>query len=108
VPDTQGGAWVEMADVPFGPPYHQDSSFVVFLLPFNLPGSDIYPFFIRPDFARIDGGSLGQAFQTTQLSGPGEPMPRPVTQVSRRTRGGFVAQTAPQKVAKVLDWIRTQ
>jgi hypothetical protein len=44
VPDTQGGAWLEMLDVPFCPPYAQGSSFVVFLLPFNLPGTDIYPF----------------------------------------------------------------
>lgn len=108
VGDGQGGAWVEMSEVPFGPPYACDTSFVIFLLPFNLPGSDIYPFFVRPDFARLDGQALGQAFQATQLSWPGDAAPRPVTQVSRRTRGGFAAQTAPQKVAKVLDWVRSQ
>ncbi len=108
VPDAQGGAWIEMLDVPFGPPYAQSSSFIIFLLPFNLPGSDIYPFFIRPDFARIDGAALGPGFQPTQLSWPGDPAPRPVLQVSRRTRGAFSTQTAPHKVAKVLDWIRTQ
>jgi hypothetical protein len=108
VPDAQGGAWIEMFDVPFGPPYVQGSSFVIFLLPFNLPGSDIYPFFIRPDFARADGAALGPGFQPTQLSWPGDPALRPVLQVSRRTRGAFATQTAPHKVAKVLDWIRTQ
>jgi hypothetical protein len=108
VPDAQGGAWIEMIDVPFGPPYAQASSFVIFLLPFNLPGSDIYPFFVRPDFARADGAPLGPAFQVTQLSWPGDPAPRPVLQVSRRTRGAFSTQTAPHKVAKVLDWIRTR
>jgi len=108
VPDAQGGAWIEMLDVPFGPPYAQSSSFIIFLLPFNLPGSDIYPFFIRPDFARVDGAALGPCFQPTQLSWPGDPAPRPVLQVSRRTRGAFSTQTAPHKVAKVLDWIRTQ
>jgi hypothetical protein len=108
VADAQGGAWIEMLDVPLGPPYKQATSFVVFLLPFNLPGSDIYPFFIRPDLARADGAVLGSAFQATQLSWPGDPAPRPVLQVSRRTRGAFATQTAPHKVAKVLDWIRTQ
>lgn len=108
VPDAQGGGWIEMLEVPFGPPYVQDSSFVIFLLPFNLPGSDIYPFFIRPDFARADGVALGSAFQATQLSWPGDSTPRPVFQVSRRTRGAFSTQTAPHKVAKVLDWIRMQ
>ena len=97
-----------MLDVPLGPPYTQATSFIVFLLPFNLPGSDIYPFFIRPDLARADGAVLGSAFQATQLSWPGDPAPRPVQQVSRRTRGAFSTQTAPHKVAKVLDWILTQ
>jgi len=108
VPDAQGGAWIEMLEVPFGPKYVQGSSFVIFLLPFNLPGSDIYPFFVRPDLTRVDGGPLGPAFQSTQLSWPGDSTPRPVLQVSRRTRGAFATQTAPHKVAKVLDWIRAQ
>ena len=108
VPDAQGGAWIEMLDVTFGPTYVQGSSFVIFLLPFNLPGSDIYPFFVRPDLARVEGAPLGPAFQSTQLSWPGDLTPRPVLQVSRRTRGAFATQTAPHKVAKVLDWIRTQ
>lgn len=108
VPDAQGGAWVEMFDVPFGAPYVHAASFFIFLLPFNLPGVDIYPFFVRPDFARIDGAGMGPAFQSTQLSWPGDSTPRPVIQVSRRTRGSFGAQTASQKLAKVFDWMAAQ
>lgn len=108
VPDLQGGAWVEMIDVPFGAPYTQEISFVVFLLPFNLPGSDIYPFFVRPDLSRIDGSPLGSAFQVTGLAWPGDTEVRPVLQVSRRTRERFASQTAPQKVLKVLDWTMSQ
>jgi len=109
VPDGQGGAWVEVTDLPLGTPYAQDSTFVVFLLPFNLPGSDIYPMFIRPDLSRRDGQLLGPAFQVTQLAWPGEPTPRPVVQVSRRTRGSFSAQTAAQKLSKVvLEWMAEQ
>jgi hypothetical protein len=108
VPDGQGGAWVEFLDLPLGAPYTHDTTFVVFLLPFNLPGSDIYPMFVRPDLSRINGQPLGQAFQVSQLSWPGEQTPRAVVQVSRRTRGSFAAQTAGQKVSKVLDWMREQ
>jgi hypothetical protein len=108
VPDGQGGAWVELLDVPLGTPYVQTSTFAVFLLPFNLPGSDIYPLFVRADLSRIDGQQLAQAFQVTQLTWPGETTTRPVVQVSRRTRGSFAAQTAAQKVAKVLNWMREQ
>jgi hypothetical protein len=107
VPDGQGGAWVELTDVPLGPPFSQASTFLVFLLPFNLPGSDIYPMFARPDLARLDGQPLGPAFQVTGLAWPGESGTRPVVQVSRRTRGAFASQTASQKVLKVLEWMRT-
>jgi len=108
VPDGQGGAWTEFKGLLLGAPYSQERTFLIFLLPFNLPGSDIYPMFVRPDLSRLDGQPLGQGFQVTQLAWPGEPTPRPVVQVSRRTRSSFAAQTAPQKVGKVLDWIRAQ
>ncbi|WP_310963883.1 hypothetical protein [Nocardioides terrisoli] len=108
LPDGQGGAWVEVASVPLGAPYVQGESFLIFLLPFTLPGSDIYPMFVRADLARIDGGPLGDGFQQTEVSWPGEAAPRPIIQVSRRTRGAFAAQTASQKVAKVLDWMRSR
>lgn len=104
-PDGQGGLWVELAGVPLGPPYVQEDTFLVFLLPFTLPGSDIYPIFIRPDLSRLDGASLGEGFAVTELSWPAEQVPRPVVQVSRRTRGSFALQTASQKVSKVLDWV---
>jgi hypothetical protein len=106
-PDGQGGAWIEMLDVPLGAAYSPDTTFVAFVLPFNLPGSDIYPLFVRPDLTRVDRQPLGPAFQPTELSWPAEPDPRPVIQVSRRTRGAFASQTASQKVTKVLDWMRS-
>lgn len=52
-PDGQGGLWVELDDVALGGPYEQGKTFVVFLLPFNLPGADVYPIFVRPDLAPI-------------------------------------------------------
>ena len=104
-PDGQGGLWVELTDVPLGPPYVQDDTFMAFLLPFTLPGSDIYPMFVRPDLTRLDGAPMGEGFAVTELSWPAEQVPRPVVQVSRRTRGSFVLQTASQKISKVLDWV---
>ncbi|MFC9687264.1 hypothetical protein ACFTSF_01890 [Kribbella sp. NPDC056951] len=107
-PDGQGGLWVELTGVPLGLPYAQDDTFLVFLLPFTLPSSDIYPMFLRADLSRLDGASLGEGFAVTQLSWPAEQAPRPVVQVSRRTRGSFAYQTAAQKVSKVLDWVMTR
>lgn len=109
VPDGQGGAWAEIAEVELSRVYVQASSFAVFLLPFNLPGADIYPIFVRDDLARRDGAPLGEGLQSTILSWPGQPAERPVIQISRRTRGGaFTAQTAVQKVEKVFEWLRNR
>lgn len=108
-PDGQGGAWAELIEVELGNPYLQPSTFLVFLLPFNLPGADIYPMFVRSDLSRCDGAALGEGMQQTTLSWPGEPQQRPVVQISRRTKGGaFAAQTAVQKVEKVLEWLRNR
>lgn len=107
-PDGQGGLWVEAKEVALGAPYAQQTTFLAFLLPFALPTVDIYPMFVRPDLSRLDGGPLGPAFQSTSMSWPGEPEPRPVTQVSRITKGNFAAQTASQKITKVLGWMKAQ
>lgn len=109
IPDGQGGAWVEIDEVELGAAYLEGTSFLVCLLPFNLPNADVYPLFLRPDLARTDGQPLGEGFQVTQVSLPGENRPRSVVQVSRRTREGlFMQQTAGQKVEKVLAWVRSR
>lgn len=111
VADGQGGGWIEIADVNLGTNYTAATrtTFVVCLLPFNLPGADVYPLFVRRDLERADGQGLGEGFAATELSWPGDDQPRPVTQVSRRTRrSDFTRQTALQKIEKVLDWIRAR
>lgn len=105
-PDGQGGAWVRIVGVGLSGTYVQDRTDVIFLLPFNLPGVDIYPIFVRADLARSDAGPLGQAFQVSTLAWTGSPSQMPVVQISRRTQGDFAAQTAAQKVEKVLAWMR--
>ena len=109
VPEEQGGAWIAIAEVELGDPYTQEETFVICLLPFNLPAADVYPVFIRHDLTRTDGSGLGEGFSTTSVSWPGDAQPRPVTQVSRRTRrGDFARQTPLRKIEKVLDWVRTR
>jgi hypothetical protein len=109
IPDGQGGAWVEVTEQELGDVYEQDTTFLICLLPFNLPNADVYPAFVRHDLRRLDGAALGEGFQQTQVHLPGEATPRPVVQVSRRTRNGqFGNQTPAQKVEKVLAWIRTR
>jgi hypothetical protein len=109
VPDGQGGLWAEINEIRLGDPYVQETSFVICLLPFNLPAADVYPLFLRSDLSRSDGRALGEGFQATAVSWPGDAQPRPVVQVSRRTRGNaFTLQTPRQKIEKVLDWVRNQ
>jgi hypothetical protein len=109
VPDGQGGAWIEIAEVELGDHYAQDTTFVICLLPFNLPGADVYPLFVRNDLTRRDGKGLGEGFGTTSVNWPGDAETRPVVQVSRRTRGNaFVLQTPRQKIDKVFDWVRSR
>ena len=87
--------------------YTEPASFVICLLPFNLPNADVYPLFVRHGLARADGSGLGEGFGATALNWPGEPNQRPVIQVSRRTRrSDFTRQTALQKIDKVLVWRR--
>jgi hypothetical protein len=107
--DGQGGAWVEITDVELGAVYTQDTTFLVCLLPFNLPNADVYPAFVRSDLTRADGAPLGECFQVAQVHVPGEAQPRPAVQVSRRTKNGqFAQQTSLQKIEKVLAWIRSR
>ncbi len=109
IPDGQGGAWVEIDELELGDAYVQGATFLLCLLPFNLPNADVYPTYVRHDLARADGQPLGEGFQVTQVQLPGVGQPRPVVQVSRRTREGlFVQQTPSQKIEKVLVWIRSR
>jgi hypothetical protein len=108
IPDGQGGAWIEIPEVEVGDLYVSSTSFLICLLPFALPAADVYPMFLDRSLARADGAALGEGFGHTELSWPGEPSPRPATQVSRRTRGDFAAQTSLLKIEKVLEWVRTR
>lgn len=108
VADGQGGAWIEIPEVEVGDLYACPTSFLVCLLPFALPAADIYPIFLDRTLTRADESALGEGFAPAELSWPGDPVPRPVIQVSRRTRGDFAVQKPLIKIEKVLEWVRTR
>ena len=108
VADGQGGAWIEIPEVEVGELYARSTSLLICLLPFALPAADVYLIFFDRTLTRTDGSALGEGFAPTELSWPGEPEPRAVTQVSRRTRGDFALQTPLIKIEKVLEWVRTR
>lgn len=108
VADGQGGAWIQIPEVQVGNVYCCPTSFLICLLPFALPAADIYPMFLDRALTRTDGSALGEGFSQADVSWPAEAAPRPVTQVSRRTRGDFGIQTPLIKIEKVLEWVRTR
>ncbi len=58
--DLHGGACVIVEDLPLGPPYAADASWVGFHVTHNCPYADIYPHFMRADLSRRDHLALGE------------------------------------------------
>jgi Multiubiquitin len=104
--DTNG-AWVRIDDVPLGPNFAQQSTFVLAHLAETLPFADIYPIFVCPDLSRVDGQPLAPPVTYGHTAGPPDALVT-VAQLSRRTRGDASQQTAAGKVTKVLNWLRGQ
>ncbi len=103
-PDSQGGAYVVVQDLPLGPQYRPERSWVGFVVGFQYPAADVYPLFTDPSLSRVDGAPLGQAFQQP-IAWHG----RLTTQISRRSNGWDPAEdTAALKLAKVLEWLAAQ
>jgi hypothetical protein len=102
--EPQGGAYMIVHDLPIGEQYTPATSWVGFLVTFQYPNADVYPHFIDPDVARVDGAPMINAFQRSQNF-----WGRPAIQVSRRSnRWNPAVDTAAIKLAKVLEWIRSQ
>ncbi len=102
-PEGQGGAYVLVRDLDLGPQYSPRKSWAGFLISFQYPYADVYPHFVDGNLERSDGLPLGQAFQKVSWRG------RPATQISRRSNHWAVGtDTAALKLAKVLEWIRSQ
>jgi len=107
-PDGQGGAFVRVHDLGIGPAFTPNTSSVGFQITFQYPFADIYPHYLRSDLARADGGALtpplhqGQSFVTPAGT-------TPAVMLSRRSNHRDPeTDTAALKLAKVLDWLRSQ
>lgn len=103
-PDTQGGAYVVIQDLPLGSQYKPERAWVGFLIGFQYPSADVYPLFTEPTLARVDGAPLGVGFQQ-----PIDWNGRKSTQISRRSNALNPAEdTALLKLLKVLEWLAVQ
>ena len=90
-------------DVPLGPPYVQETTWVAFLITRQYPYADVYPHFVRGDLQRVDRKPLGPGTSLTSYLG------QPAIQLSRRSnRLNPGTDTALTKLEKVLFWLRTQ
>jgi hypothetical protein len=99
-----GGAWVRVEPVPTGPAFPQGETWSAFQIPYSYPEADVYPHFVRPDLARIDGQPFGEGFQQSIGCWTGGTMM--ATQLSRRTNVlDSATNTAAGKLLKVLRWL---
>ena len=99
--DNQGGAHVIIENVPVGPRYSPNQTWMGFHIPAQYPYADIYPVFVGAEISRVDGVQFaapvtrGHQFQR-----------RPAIQISRRNGA---AQNGSQKVTakilKILDFL---
>lgn len=63
--DGSGGALVLLENVPLGPPFAQDSTWVGFSIVSTCPYADTYPHYFRHDLSRCDGAPLKKPIHET-------------------------------------------
>jgi hypothetical protein len=100
-PDGNGGAFVVIGDVDFGPRYTPQTTWLGFLIDAASPHSDIYPFYCGR-VGRIDGNAYGEGVQPVDWRG------QPALQLSRKSnrRNGF--DNAILKTERVIEWFATR
>ena len=103
-PEAQGGAYVVVHGLPVGPSYAPAHTWVGFLIPFLYPHADVYPHFVDGSLRKGSGAPHGVG-----ITGPTAWNGRAALQVSRRSnRWNPATDTAALKLAKVLEWLRSQ
>lgn len=103
-PEPQGGAYVVVHDLSIGSQYAPTTTWIGFLITFQYPFADVYPHFVAPDLGRTDG-----TIHKAGITGPSPWNGRQALQVSRRSNHWSAAtDTAALKLAKVLEWLRSQ
>lgn len=111
-PSPCGGAFVVVEDVPLGPPYAQETTWVGFFLSSACPDDDTYPFYVRSDLSRIDGAELRPPIHVGR-NFPEVPSPMPqrsAVMVSRRQRNqsSWVHESPLLKLRTILKWMLEQ
>jgi len=102
-PEPQGGAYIIVHNLLIGEQYVPSTSWIGFLLGFQYPHADVYPFFMDNKVRRADG----QAWETG-LSSSVPWNNRNTVQISRRAnRWNPSVDTAATKLTKVLTWLRS-
>jgi hypothetical protein len=103
IPEPQGGAYVVVKDLAIGELFIPNTTWIGFLITFQYPDADVYPHFISGELKRANG----QPFPAG-ITGPTTWQNRSALQVSRRSnRWAPGVDTAANKLAKVLTWLRT-
>lgn len=104
-PDGSGGVYVLVTDVPVGPTYTPDRTWLGFQISAAFPDADIYPHYTGT-LSRTDGQPHGPAIQhVTWQARPGEP----ALQISRRSNHRDPAIDTPvNKAVRILAWLTTQ
>lgn len=101
--EPQGGAYVQVEDIDLGPGYTPQTSWIGFLIPFQYPRAQVYPFFLRPDLARADGQPFSPPINTGQMM-PGFDVPAVMASRSSN-RWDPARDTAALKVLRVIKWL---
>lgn len=109
--DGQGGAYVIVDELQLGDRYAPPTSWIGLHITCLHPEPDIYPFFLSGDVRYVGDGPTPNGGYPEAIS-PGHKMPGfdlPAIQVSRRSNGWNPRRdTAAAKLARILDWIRSQ
>ncbi len=99
-----GGAFVKVSDLDFGPTLIPKENWIGFTIPAGYPFADVYPHFTPLGLRRVDGRELGEG-----LTGQVPWNDITCNQISRRTNGWNPSvDTAATKLVKVLQWLRTR
>jgi hypothetical protein len=103
--DGEEGAYVVVDPLPTGNAFVQPTTWIGFHITFPYPEADVYPHFVSPELARVDGANHGEGFALTQWG----PDAQPAWQLSRKSnRLNPAVDTAALKLLKVLAWLSKQ
>jgi hypothetical protein len=102
-PTGDGGAIVTAHDIDIGGVWQPDRIDIQFVIPYNYPFPQIYPFYTESAISRAHGGQLPSALATVGWDG------KSVTQISLRpNRWNPSHDTATGALEQVRHWFRSQ